>query len=871
MLLRRARPDDEAGLRQFHEQLSDDSRYSRFFSVRDATTAEVTRLITADPTCALAVVAVADTRIVGVASYARVPASNDRAEVSFAVADALHGRGVGTRLLEYLADQARRERIAAFDAYVLGQNTQMMRVFEDSGFDVRRKLDSGVYHVVLQLDQTRGYLARAEERSRIAASTSMRGLFEPRSIAVIGANRERGRIGSEILHNLIACGYTGRLYAIHPTATDIGGVAAFPSATSIPDPVDLAVVCVPAPQVISVVDDCIRKGVKAAVVISAGFGETGDAGRRLETELLDHVRRGGIRLVGPNCMGIINTDRAVRMNATFAPVDPPAGHVALLTQSGALGLAILDYARELNIGFSTFVSVGNKADVSGNDLLQYWEGDSKTEVILLYLESFGNPKKFSRIARRISRKKPIVAVKAGRSRAGARAASSHTGALAASDAVVDALFRQAGVIRTGTLEELFDVAALLVNQPLPAGRRVGILTNAGGPAILAADACEAHGLELPALSATSVEALRTFLPSSASLGNPVDMIASASAAEYERALSILLADDQIDAVLVIFIPPLVTKGEDVAAAIRRATTANPSKPVAAIFMSAEPALPLLAPVPCFRFPEAAAAALARTAAYAEWRRQPDGTRPGLDGIEVGAARHVVDQALLRGDSWLTPEEAGTLLQAAGIQVVAGSMASSEDDAVAAAARLGYPVVLKAAGPEIVHKTELKAVRLNLASADDVRAAWCDLHARLGPRMTGAVVQEMVSGGVEMLIGALEDPTFGHVLACATGGTLTELMADSQVRVHPITTNDAVELVNGLRGAALLRGHRGSAPVDEAALRDALLRLSALIDICPEIRELDVNPLLVLPAGVRALDVRIRVAPPEPSPATRRVS
>jgi acetyl coenzyme A synthetase (ADP forming)-like protein len=754
---------------------------------------------------------------------------------------------------------------------VLSNNTQMMRVFEDSGFELLRKLDAGVYHVVLTLQPTDVYLVRAAERSRAAASASMRAVFEPASIAVVGANRERGRIGSEVLHNLVVSGYTGRLYAVHPAAASVDGISAYARVTNIPGPLDLAVICVPAAQVLPVVDDCIEKGVKAVVVISAGFGETGDAGRLREAELLERVRGAGIRLVGPNCMGVINTDPAVRMNATFAPVEAPAGRVALLTQSGALGLAILDYARGLNIGFSTFVSVGNKADVSGNDLLQYWEDDPRTSVILLYLESFGNPRKFTQIARRVTRAKPIVAVKAGRSRAGARAASSHTGALAASDAVVDALFRQAGVIRTNTLEELFDVAALLSNQPLPAGRRVAILTNAGGPAILAADACEAQGLELPALSSASIAELRTFLPATASVGNPIDMIASASPQQYERALSVLLADEQVDAVLVIFIPPLVTKGEDVAATIRRATSTRSGKPVLAIFMSAEPALPLLEPVPCFRFPEAAASALARAVAYGEWRRRPAGTRPDLEKVDEAAARRIVDGALSRARGWLTPEEADALLTSVGIPVAAGSVVENEDDAAGAASRLGFPVVMKAVGPDIIHKTELGGLRLNLTTPDDVRAAWRDLRAQLDDRMTGALVQEMVTGGVEMLIGALDDPTFGPVIACATGGTLTELMADSQVRVHPLTDVDAFDMINGLRGAALLRGYRGQARVDEPALRDALLRLSLLVGVCPEIRELDVNPLLVLSDGVRALDVRVRVAPLTPPPATRRVS
>lgn len=470
-------------------------------------------------------------------------------------------------MLEALATIARDHAIKTFDAYVLSDNDKMMRVFLDSGFEIRRRLDGGVFHVSLSLDRTTSYEARAAERSQSAATASMKAFFEPRSVAVVGANRERGQIGSEILHNLIAGGFTGKLFAVHPCASAIDGVPAWPTLTSIPDDIDLAVISVAAERVTAVVDDCIAKRVKAVVVISAGFGETDAAGRAREQALLEKVRAAGIRLVGPNCMGIINTNPSVRLNATFSPVAPPEGRVAFSTQSGALGLAILDYCRKLNLGISTFVSVGNKANVSGNDLIQYWAEDPRTDVILFYLESFGNPRRFGQIARRIARQKPIVAVKAGRSRAGARAASSHTGALAVSDTVVDALFRQAGIIRTGTLEELFDVATFLAHQPLPKGSRVGILTNAGGPGILAADACEANGLHLASLSEATIGELRRLLPPAASVGNPLDMLASASAEQYRRATQLLLGDEHLNSLLVIFIPPLVTKPDDVARAI----------------------------------------------------------------------------------------------------------------------------------------------------------------------------------------------------------------------------------------------------------------------------------------------------------------
>ena len=695
------------------------------------------------------------------------------------------------------------------------------------------------------------------------SDSPMRRFFCPRSVVVVGANRERGKIGAEVLHNLVAGGFTGALAAVHPTAPAIDGVPAYPTVRDVPGDVDLAVICVPAARVLAVVDDCLAKKVKALVVITAGFRETGPAGAAHEAALVAKVRDAGVRMVGPNCMGLINMDPAVRLNATFAPAAPPAGRVAMSTQSGALGLAILDYARQLHIGFSTFVSVGNKADVSSNDLLQYWADDPNTDVILLYLESFGNPRKFSRLARQIARRKPIVAVKAGRSRAGARAASSHTGALASRDVIVDALFRQAGVIRTATLEELFDVASLLAHQPVPQGRRVAILTNAGGPGILAADACEANGLPLPPLSASSIAQLRAFLPDAASVGNPVDMLASATAAHYERALGIVLEDDQIDSVLVIFIPPLVTKESDVAQAIRRAAAAHPGKTIAAIVMSAKGAPPELAPIPCFVFPEAAAVALARAAEHGEWLRRPQGATPAFADVDRAAVRAIIDEALARGSGWLTPDEGQALLTRVGIPVAAGQTVCREEDAVAAAARLGYPVVLKAAGPEILHKSDVGGVAIGLETDTDVLDAWRDMKERLGARMESAFVQTMAAGGVEMLIGASDDPTFGPVLACALGGTLAELLADSQFRLHPITDDEAVSMIDGLRGARLLRGYRGAPVADETALRDALLRLSALIEMCPEIRELDVNPLRVFPRGASALDVRVRIERTQP--------
>jgi acetyl coenzyme A synthetase (ADP forming)-like protein len=725
-----------------------------------------------------------------------------------------------------------------------------------------------VIEVVLSIEPTAAFDSKTAERARQAARASLGPFFQPGSIAVVGASRERRGVGAEILNNLRTTGYRGRIVPIHPVAAEVQGLPAFARLTDVPDPIDLALIVVPSPQVADVVRDAAQKHVKALVVISAGFSEVGDEGRAREAEILTIVRDAGMRMIGPNCMGLLNAHPGVLLNATFSPVFPPAGRVAFSTQSGALGLAILDYARRVNLGLSTFASIGNKADVSSNDLIQYWADDPNTAVILLYLESFGNPRKFGQLAREVGRRKPIVAVKSGRSDAGARAASSHTGALAASDTIVDALFRHAGVIRTRTIEEMFDVAMLLDRQPLPAGRRVAILTNAGGPGILAADACEGHGLQLPRLSDLTLAELRTFLPAAAGLQNPIDMLATASADHYARAMRALLADAGVDSVIAIFIPPLVTAAADVAQAMT-AVARTAEKPVLATFMGVEGAIPMLAPIPAYRFPEAAVGALALATDYAEWRRRPAGTAPALDA-DADGAHTIVRDVLSHGPGWMSPTDAQNTLAAIGIPIVPMRRVASEDDAAAAATACGYPVVLKAFGAAILHKSDAGAVHLNLGTDGNVRDAYRDLVARLGKRMEGLLVQRMAADGVEMFIGGLQDPSFGPVVFCGSGGVLVELFGDAVCRLCPLTDLDAREMLNEIRGIPRLRGHRGRPVADEAALRDALVRVSVLLDRCPEIQELDINPINVLTKGTAALDVRIRAAEPLARPWTRHV-
>ena len=870
--LRAATEQDAGAVFDLFAGLSELSLYYRFMAARRIDLEEARRIVAPAADGApgrLIIVAERGSSLCAIAGYYQSPDRPDRAEVAFAIADAIQGHGLGTRMLERLAEIGRDRGLRAFDAYVLGDNLAMMDVFLQSGFTLTQGLEQGVFHVALDLEPTPRFESASGRRAQFAAAASLRPFFEPRSIAVVGANQERGRIGSEILHNLRTSGFTGRLVPVHPNASEIDGLTAWPSVRDIPGDVDLAVVVVPAARVAAVVDDCLAKGVRALVVISAGFGEIGPEGKVLEDALVEKIRAAGVRMIGPNCMGILNTSPAFAVNATFSPVYPPEGRIAFSTQSGALGLAILDYVKRLNIGISSFASIGNKADVSGNDLLQYWAEDPQTDVILLYLESFGNPRKFAEIARRVGRTKPIVAVKAGRSDAGARAASSHTGARASSEALVEMMLREAGVIRTQTLEELFDVATVLAHQPVPGGRRVAIVTNAGGPAILAADACEAHGLEVPVLGDAVQQRLRSFLPATASVGNPVDMIASATPEQYRLALEAVAADPSIDSVLAIFIPPLVTDPDAVAAEIRRAAS-RMSKPVIATFLGTQGVRPQLAPVPSFAFPEAAAAALAHVTRYGEWLRRPVVTPEPMPDEVRTRLRGVVQEAAATGERWLTPDECDAVLRAAGLPVLASRTARSADDAVAAARAVGLPAVLKAVGRGIVHKSDIGGVRLALASEQAVRDAFQALRGTLGEAMEAVLVQPMVTGGVEMAIGGVNDPAFGPVVMCGTGGVLIDLLDDTAFAMCPLTEADASQLIERIKGRVRLRGFRGAPASDERALRRLLVRISQLLHACPEIREMDLNPVMVLPDGAVAADVRIAIGTPRPPATGRRI-
>lgn len=886
--VRLAEAADREAMRRFFSELSPESRRKRFMTASEPSDDLIARLCdSANPARALTLVAFrhvsGEIRLIGVGSYFAL--TDSVAEVAFAVDDRFQGKGIGTSLLERLAVIAAASGFRRFQAATLADNAQMLEVFRDSGFVIRSKNDAGCIDVQLSLTPSFESVSSSEERHRLATAASLRPMFEPQAVAVVGASRDADSIGRRVLDAIVAGGFKGAIYPVNPKVPDIDGRRCYASARELPPGVDLAVIAVPRHLVVSIVDDCAAAGVKSIVVITAGFAESDDRGRALQAELVDKVRSHGMRMVGPNCMGLLNAGSS-RVNASFSPVFPSAGTVSLLSQSGALGLAILKLAAERHVGLSTFVSVGNKADVSGNDLLQYWEGDPTTNVILLYLESFGNPRKFGRLARRIARKKPIVAVKAGRTRAGIRAAGSHTAALAASDTAVDALFHQSGVIRADTIDEMFDIAACLDAQPLPAGRRVGIITNAGGPGIIAVDACEATGLHVVDLTPSTRAKLAAFLPSEASIGNPVDMVASAGSREYRRAIEVVLSAEEIDALIILFTPVDARKSVEILSAIREGISesrraGSGSKPILACVM-AEAGHPTPLDVdgeriPAYAFPENAARALAKVASYAEWRAQPPGLFWGFDDIRPDDARALCRQALeTRGEGWLTAEEVRGVLSALGLPLAAGAIAHSAEEAAALASVLGLPVAAKLSSRRVQHKTEIGAVRLNLSTEQAVRKAFADIMARArqagpGDPDEGVLIQPMIVGGVETMIGLAEDPLFGPLVGFGLGGVHVELLGDVRFRVAPLTDRDADELMHEIRGFPLLQGYRSHPPADVNALREVLLRISRLAEAVPEITELDLNPVIALPPenGCRIVDARIRVCQPRRAPLAER--
>ncbi|MDH4363021.1 MAG: GNAT family N-acetyltransferase [Acidimicrobiia bacterium] len=907
---------DGRALQAFHLALSDQSRYMRFFTAKPRLPdAMVEHFTTVDYHNQLTLVAEMGGRLAAVASYER-EGDTDQAEVAFVVADEYQGRGLGTVLLEHLAADARERGITRFTAETLATNRQMLRVFRTAGFAEHTHLDHGVVGVELLIEPSPAAQAAMEQREHRAEAASIARLLVPRSVAVVGAGRSPQNVGHQVLRNLLGGNFDGPVYPVNPGSPHVASVPAYPNVTAIPGPVDLAVIAVPAPAVAAVLEECGARGVKGVVVLSAGFGEVGEGDG--EAELRRLARLHSMRLVGPNCIGMVNT--AIGLDATFSPYRPSAGRVAMLSQSGAIGIALLERSQRLGLGVSAFVSVGNKADVSSNDLLQYWEDDPGTDVVLLYLESFGNPRKFARIARRVSRRKPIVAVKSGRTPVGVRAASSHTAAMASPDTAVDALFRQTGVIRVDTLEEQFDMALVLGCQPLPAGNRVAIVGNSGGPGILATDACVAAGLEVPTLGEATQQALRAILDPKAATANPVDLVAGATPGHYRQATEVLLADPDVDAVLVICTPTFAAPPRQVAATVAGvvasagsagppaasdagtvpaatatldAATAGPeptptAKPVLVSFLAwpdmpallrpgqADPSLGGTGPrakvqVPAFSSPEAAVRALGRAAAYAQWRRRPPGRVRELDRFDVDRAADVIAAALAAAPAggWLTPDQVWDVLEAVGVKTARTVAVGSADAAADTAARIGFPVALKASGPDLIHKSDVGGVVLDLGDETAVWAAYTEMAARIGDRMTGGVVQAMAAAGTETIVGVVQDPVFGPLVMFGLGGVATELLGDRSFRVLPLTDADAADLVRSLRASPLLFGYRGAPPADTAALEDLLERVARLAghhdDRGVEVAELDLNPVIVGPRGAVVVDARIRIGPEPAGP------
>ncbi|MFC5821720.1 bifunctional acetate--CoA ligase family protein/GNAT family N-acetyltransferase [Nonomuraea harbinensis] len=846
--VRPLRPGDRTALHELVEHSSERSAYLRFFTGGRGTAHAYMDRVTSGAYRGHALVATVRGRLVAVAEY--IPVGDGSADLAILIDDAVHGHGLGTLLLEHAALDAAEHGTRTLVADVLAENRPMLRVLRDLGLDTSRRAEAGMTHIDITARPTARLRAGIEARDHEAARASLARVLSPRSVAVIGASRNERAVGHRVLRNLIDGGFPGPVHPVNPEAAEVAGLACH---ATVPDGVDLAVVAVPARQVLEVAGDCARAGVAGLVVLTSGFAEAGQ--REAEAELLRLCRSAGMRLVGPNCLGVVNT--GARLNASFLPHRPVRGRVALMSQSGAVGAALLE-----RLEVSSFVSVGDKADVSGNDLLEYWEDDPGTDVIALYLESFGNPRKFARIARRVAARKPILLVKSGRSHAGGRAVRSHTAAAATPDVAVDALTRAAGVIRLDSVRDLIDTAKLLAAQPLPRGRRVAVVGNSGGPQAMAADACEGHGLSVPELPPGLIEAR-----AAAAVGNPVDLTADATAAEIGAAVAALTASPEVDVVLIVYTPPFGSGLEETCRAIAEATK-NAGKTVLACVAGRDTLID--GRVPAYAFPEQAIAALARAVRYAEWRQ--DLTEPADVPVQVDdrGARAIVEAELAASPEgrWLSPATAPRLLRCYGVTLVESVQVDGPDTAAAAARRLGLPVALKAVGP--VHKSDVGGVRLDLRTEDEVRRAYREMAARLGAEMTGAIVQPMLAGGVEMIVGGVNYPAFGPLVMAGMGGKMADLLADRAFRVPPVT--DAERMLGELRCAPLLHGYRGMPAVDVEALTGQIRRVGRLLDDLPQVAELDLNPVIASPDGAVTVDARIRVSlcEPPPSPLLRRL-
>ena len=863
--VRPIRPDDGARLLDFHGRQSPESIYFRYFSPRPhLSDSEVAHLVTVDYADRMAFIALLDDEMVGVARYDRWPLRSE-AEVAFFVDDRHRGRGIATVLLEYLAEAARQVGISAFTATVLPTNQRMVRVFRRAGFQARSTFDEGVIEVHLDLQPTPEAEAAIAARAQRAEAEAVRLLLAPRSVAVVGAGRERHGVGHAVLRNLLAHDFNGPVYPVNPHADHVGGVRAVPTVGDVEGPVDLAVVVVPAAEVPAVIEQCGEKGVKAVIVISAGFAESGPEGAALSAASLRAARRFGIRLLGPNCLGVINTDPDVRLHATFATLNPRRGPVALLSESGTIGGALLDRIGDAGLGASSFAAIGNRADVSANDLLQYWADDERTQIVLLYLESFGNARKFVRIARELSRAKPIVAVQSG---GAARAyPSDDAGALPAE--TLHALVDQTGIIRVDTLAQQLAVARVLACQPLPEGDRVALVGNGGGSLALAADACVDAGLAPATLGPGVAEALGGGAGSAARLrASTVDLGFEAVGDDVARAVRAVLDDDGVDSVLVVCAPAPRQSTDDLVAAVARARAAAPGKTLVACVFGAHPRVIRpegTAEVPVFDFPDDAAYALGRVTRYAAWRRQPEGTAVVPDGATSDAARRVLVDALGSGPTLLPTGPAAEVLGSAGLPMVASIVATDPDAAAEAARRVGYPVAVKTAGRTRLAKTEAGGLALDVQDEADLRSTLDRMDRALGGAAWPVVVQPMATPGVDAAVGVATNPLVGPVLTLGPGGVATAVTA-AHAHVLPLSDLDARRVVAGSPLVDLLD------PGGCAALEDLLLRVGALVDEVPEIVGLELNPVLVSAEGAAIVDATVRAAPVDrdPLPPVRRL-
>ncbi len=866
--LRPIRPDDAEALVEFYDGVSDESRYLRFFSpMPRLSERDVQRFTHVDHRGRVGIVMTVAGRIIAFGQYEGVPADRveadrveadgveaDRveAEVAFLVQDAHQGRGIGQLLLEHLAQAARERDIDLFVADILPGNSAMIGVFTDAGYTVQRTFEDGVMRLQFPVDSTQTSIDVMQAREHRAEATSIQRFFDAGSVAVVGASRRADTIGRTLVRNLVLGDFQGRVYAVNSAAESVAGMPAYAAVSDIPGPVDIAVVAVPAEAVPEVVLDCANKGVHGIVVVSAGFAETGEEGRRRQRRLVGLARGYGLRLVGPNALGIVNTAADISLNASLSPVMPPRGRAGFFCQSGALGVAILENVTRRGLGLSTFVSAGNRADVSGNDLLQYWEEDDSTEVVLLYLESLGNPRKFSRIARRVSRRKPVIAVKGGRTTQGVpmgHAVREST----IGQAAVDAMFRQAGVIQVDTLDDMFDVAQLLAHQPLPRGSRVAVVGNSDALGLLAADAAAAVGLSVT---------------SSVALGS------EASAEDFEIALDRSIDHAEADAVLVVYIPPLQSSSKEVADVIA-AVGEQSDKPVLSTFLAAEGIPELLrvpdvagssagrGSVPSYTSPEAAVRALARACEYAAWRAEPEGELVLPADCDDERAAELVAQVLKDTPEGraLTAGELAELLASYGIEMWERVPVGTEEEALAAGEELGWDVILKATAEHLRQRPDLAHVWRNIDTAEEMSDAWHTMRAIIDhPETAGFVVQRSAPPGVPVTLGGVEDPLFGPVVAFGLSGAATELLGDRSYRIPPLHSDDAAAMVREVKASPLLFGYRGSEPVATAPIEDLLVRIAQLKNQLPQVRELDLSLVLAGAVAAPVLTARARVEP-----------